>query len=73
MLTIDGEVTVQGENCRVRIILHHADEAGVSKGHGDTVVFFHETENLVVKSFNWYRNNKASFNEHSHMGIGSVD
>ena len=51
MLAIDGEMTVEGEEGRARIIFHHANKAGIGERHGDAVVRFHEIENLEVKAF----------------------
>ena len=50
MLAVDGEMTVKREKGRAGIILHHADEAGIGEGHGNAMIFFHEIENLEMKS-----------------------
>ena len=47
LLAVDGEVAVEGEKNRARILFDHDDEASISQGHGNISVRRHKFERAI--------------------------
>lgn len=45
MTSVDAKMLIDGQNDRIVENFRHANEAGVSKGHGHVGLLVHESEN----------------------------